>query len=160
MMEHLPEEIDVLFQEWLRRNVDEYTLTAQTGRSLLKMAFRAGYDARLLPVYSQYDGRNRDNGPEPAVRTGNPGHEAATGFHQRPRLTTVPVHNPRAMPDPGFRHTETVYDGDGSADHTGFMPLARHRFAGRDTNWWHGPNKCACGAQWPCEYAPETERPW
>lgn len=143
-MMHLPEEIDVLFQEWLARNVDQRKLDTYTGRSLLKLAFAAGYDARMLPSYAQYGPVSRENG-------GNPGYEAVTepetGLHRRPRAVTTTVHDPRTMPDaafaasqppgyaaPGlsrrltalpepFEHTETVYDDDGSADYTGFMPL-------------------------------------
>ena len=33
-----------MFQEWLNRNVDQQKLTTWTGRSLLKLAFQAGFD--------------------------------------------------------------------------------------------------------------------
>ena len=45
-MHHLPEDLDVLFQEWLNRNVDQQKLNTWTGRSLLKLAFQAGFELR------------------------------------------------------------------------------------------------------------------
>ena len=45
-MHHLPEDLDVMFREWLNRNVNQEKLNTWTGRSLLKLAFQAGFELR------------------------------------------------------------------------------------------------------------------
>ena len=81
-MHHLPENLDKLFQEWLSRNVNQDKLTTWTGRSLLKLAFQAGFELRdvaegrkrsaMERQHADYPGGSADYAPRAYLRPGIP----------------------------------------------------------------------------------------
>ena len=104
-MHHLPENLDKLFQEWLNRNVDQEKLNTWTGRSLLKLAFQAGFELRDVAEgrkRAEMERQHADYRPPGYRNPSQPPFFTATRDAYVPDTDGMPSYDTHFFPVPAF----------------------------------------------------------